>query len=111
MPTATIIPHHWKPSFDGDDDKGKQIGSVLNSSSSTVVIEDGSNDDQEGDPGRVIKGPTNSKLFGFSFTENGSPPVVTRQFFPMDESETGATSDAGGGGGPTASSGAFPRAH
>lgn len=100
-----------KTSFDGDDDKGKRVGSVSNSSSSAVVIEDGSDDDQDGDRGRVIKRPSNSKLFGFSFTENGSPPVVTRQFFPVDESETGATSGAGGGGGPTASAGAFPRAH
>ncbi|XP_059457931.1 floral homeotic protein APETALA 2 isoform X1 [Corylus avellana] len=98
-----------KTSFDGDDDKGKRVGSVSNSSSSAVVIEDGSDDDQDCDPGRVIKRPTNSKLFGFSFTENGSPPVVTRQFFPVDESETGATSGAAGG--PTASAGAFPRAH
>jgi len=101
-----------KASFDGDDDKGKRVGSVSNSSSSAVVIEDGSDDDQDGDRGRVIKRPSNSnignsKLFGFSFTENGSPPVVTRQFFPVDESETGATS----GGGPTASAGVFPRAH
>jgi hypothetical protein len=76
-----------------------------------VVIEDGSNDDQDGNRGRVIKRPSNSKLFGFSFIENSSPLVVTRQFFLMDESKTGATSDAGGGSGPTASAGAFPQVH
>nr|AEL29576.1 APETALA2 [Betula platyphylla] len=103
-----------KTSFDGDDDKGKRVGSVSNSSSSAVVIEDGSDDDQDGDPGRLTKRSTNnnsnsnSKLFGFSFAENSSPQAVTRQFFPMDESEAGATSGAGG---PTASAGAFPRAH
>lgn len=98
-----------KTSFDGDDDKGKRVGSVSNSSSSAVVIEDGSDDDQDCDRGRMIKrrGSSNSKLFGVSFTES-EPTPVTRQFFPVDESEMGATSDVGGG---STAAVAFPRAH
>ncbi|KAG6663158.1 hypothetical protein I3843_02G003200 [Carya illinoinensis] len=98
-----------KTSFDGDDDKGKRVGSVSNSSSSAVVIEDGSDDDQDGDRERMIKrrGGSNRKLFGFSFTET-DPTLVTRQFFPVEELEMGATSDAGVC--PTAAV-AFPRAH
>ncbi|KAF5463760.1 hypothetical protein F2P56_013900 [Juglans regia] len=98
-----------KTSFDGDDEKGKRVGSVSNSSSSAVVIEDGSDDDQDVERGKMIKrrGGSNSKLFGFSFMES-DPAPVTRQFFPVDESEMGVTNDAGAG--PTAAV-AFPRAH
>ncbi|KAF5451314.1 hypothetical protein F2P56_026430 [Juglans regia] len=98
-----------KTSFDGDDDKGKRVGSVSNSSSSAVVIEDGSDDDQDGDRERMIKrrGVSNSKLFGFSFTGT-DPTLVTRQFFPVEESEMGATSDAGVC---ATAAVAFPRSH
>uniref|UniRef100_A0A803PEP3 AP2/ERF domain-containing protein n=1 Tax=Cannabis sativa TaxID=3483 RepID=A0A803PEP3_CANSA len=71
-----------KTSVDGDDEKGKRVGSVSNSSSSAVVIEDGSDEEYGMDP---------------------SP--VTRNFFPVEESEMGPSSsilvggptDVGGG--------------
>ncbi|XP_022843350.1 floral homeotic protein APETALA 2-like [Olea europaea var. sylvestris] len=75
------------------DDKLKGVGSVSNSSSSAVVIEDAS-EDEDAERGRKKR---SSKIFGFSFAHNDddtdpcSSPV-TRQFFPVDESETGATS-------------------
>lgn len=99
-----------KTSFDGDDEKGKRVGSVSNSSSSALIIEDGSDDDQvDVERGKMIKrqGCTNKKLFGFSFMES-DPAPLTRQFFPVDESEMGVTSDAGAD--PTAVA-PFPRAH
>ncbi|KAK1383258.1 Floral homeotic protein APETALA 2 [Heracleum sosnowskyi] len=79
--------------FDGDGhvgygdefDKGKRVGSMSNSSSSAVVIEDGS---EEEDGSRRKR--TSSKIFGFSVGHNNSPelepPMITRQFFPVDES-------------------------
>ncbi|KAB1221008.1 hypothetical protein CJ030_MR3G029260 [Morella rubra] len=65
-----------KTSFDGDNDKGKRVGSMSNSSSSAVIIEDGSEDDQDGDKGSMIKrrGSSNIKLFGVSFTETNQHP-------------------------------------
>ncbi|GMY11795.1 floral homeotic protein APETALA 2-like isoform X1 [Fagus crenata] len=98
-----------KTSFDGDDDKGKRVGSVSNSSSSAVVIEDGSDDDQvDGDRGKIKR--HDSKLFGFSFTES-DPQPVTHQFFPVDESEMGATSGGAVVGGTDNTASTFPRAH
>ncbi|KAK9285945.1 hypothetical protein L1049_025147 [Liquidambar formosana] len=96
-----------KTSVDGDDEKGKRVGSISNenSSSSAVVIEDGS-DEEEGEKG--IK-KRSSKIFGFSVTHEDNycssetDPLVTRQFFPVEDSEMGSAT-AGGGG-------AFPRAH
>lgn len=98
-----------KTSIDGDDDKGKRVGSVSNSSSSAVVIEDGS--DEEDGGGRIKKRGSNSssKIFGFSVTQEDSmdsDPPVTRQFFPVEDSEMGTASGGGGGG-----AGSFPRAH
>ncbi|KAF8410097.1 hypothetical protein HHK36_002619 [Tetracentron sinense] len=96
-----------KTSIDGDDDKGKGTGSVSNenSSSSAMVIEDGS--DEEGGGGRRKR---SSKIFGFSVTpdENCSSetePVVTRQFFPVEESEMEIGTTGVGNTAP------FPRAH
>ncbi|KAJ7952833.1 Floral homeotic protein APETALA 2 [Quillaja saponaria] len=97
-----------KNSIDGDDDKGKWVGSVSNSSSSAVVIEDGS-DEEDAGRGRTFK-KRSSKIFGFSVTEDDSmdsDPPVTRQFFPVDEPDVSITSSGGGG----ASGSAFPRAH
>ncbi|XP_057981382.1 floral homeotic protein APETALA 2 [Malania oleifera] len=84
-----------KTSFDGDDDKGKGLGSASNenSSSSAVVIEDGSEEEEA--VGLLRK--RSSKIFGFSVTHDEncsseSDPPVTRQFFPMEESEMRASS-------------------
>ncbi|GAB4848996.1 AP-2 complex subunit beta [Ancistrocladus abbreviatus] len=111
-------------SLDGDDEKGKRVGSVSNenSSSSAVVVEDERSDDDEGGGGERKK--RCSKIFGFSVTHhnnnNGeanyycspeSEPLVTRQFLPMEEGEMGmptnlsATAVASGDGL------GFPRAH
>nr|QNI23743.1 AP2/ERF transcription factor [Camptotheca acuminata] len=91
-----------------DYDKGKRVGSVSNSSSSAVVIEEGSDDED-------CRRKRSSKIFGFSVSHNEdnwsseSEPPVTRQFFPMDDSEMGTTPVGGGEGGcgPVT----FPRAH
>lgn len=113
---------------EGEDDKGKRVGSVSNSSSSAVVIEDGCSDEEVGE----LKGgssrkrgtaPT-SRIFGFPVTAHNEdncssesdPPPVTRQFFPVDESEMGGgTSSGGNNEGASSGSGAglpnFPRAH
>ncbi|WOG93067.1 hypothetical protein DCAR_0312348 [Daucus carota subsp. sativus] len=94
--------------FDGDGpefDKGKRVGSMSNSSSSAVVIEDGS---EEEDGSRRKR--SSSKIFGFSVNNDNSPelepPVITRQFFPVDESvETmGIASEA-------SATSTFPRSH
>ncbi|KAJ8770757.1 hypothetical protein K2173_021404 [Erythroxylum novogranatense] len=101
-----------KTSADGEDEKGKRVGSMSNSSSSAVVIEDGSEEEEEDGSceraRRVIK-KRSSKIFGFSVPHEesmDSDPPVTRQFFPVDDQEMGATSGSGGGGGA-----GFPRAH
>ncbi|KAM7516502.1 hypothetical protein LguiA_006085 [Lonicera macranthoides] len=93
-----------------EDEKGKRVGSMSNSSSSAVVIEDGS-EEEEAAADRGTGRKRSSKIFGFSVTHNGdenysseSEPPVTRNFFPVEESEMG-TSPAGG----AASN--FPRAH
>lgn len=101
-----------KTSFDGDDDKGKRVGSMSNSSSSALVIEDGSDDDQDCDPKKFKRRSSPNKLFGFSFNE---PQPVTHQFFPVDESEMGATSGGALVGAVESTGGSsaatFPRAH
>ena len=75
----------------GDDDKGKRVGSVSNSSSSAVDDEDAGGQKRSG-----------SKIFGFSVTQpddtysSESDQPVTHQFFP--------SSDGGGAAN-------FPMAH
>ncbi|PWA52798.1 AP2-like ethylene-responsive transcription factor [Artemisia annua] len=68
-----------------EDKKGKRVGSVSNSSSSAVLVmqEDGVSDD-------------GSRMFGFSNSswESDHRPV-TRQFFPVDDSEVGSTISGG----------------
>ncbi|XP_021659825.2 floral homeotic protein APETALA 2 isoform X2 [Hevea brasiliensis] len=101
-----------KTSLDGEDDKGKRVGSVSNSSSSAVVIEDGSEEDGSGERGRIKK--RTSKIFGFSVAHDDSmesDPPVTRQFFPVEDQEMGATSGGSGSGGGGGSGAGFPRAH
>ncbi|KAJ9177284.1 hypothetical protein P3X46_012519 [Hevea brasiliensis] len=104
-----------KTSLDGDDEKGKRVGSVSNSSSSAVVIEDGSEEEDVSGEGCRIK-KRSSKIFGFSVTRDNSmesDPPVTRQFFPVEDQEMGATSGGSGGGGGGGGGGGvgFPRAH
>ncbi|XP_043710853.1 floral homeotic protein APETALA 2-like [Telopea speciosissima] len=103
-------------SVDGDDEKGKGVGSVSNdnSSSSAVVIEDGSEEEEEedgDDGGEGTRRKKSSKIFGFPVTTNNgnnncsseSEQVVTRQFFPTEEPEMGTTQGS--------ASAPFPRAH
>ncbi|KAA8547120.1 hypothetical protein F0562_003550 [Nyssa sinensis] len=93
-----------------DDDKGKRVGSLSNSSSSALVIEEGS-EEEDGERGRRKR---SSKIFGFSVTHNNdncsseSELPVTRQFFPVEDSETGTKS---GGGGGCVGATTLPRAH
>uniref|UniRef100_A0A5B6ZJT0 Putative transcription factor APETALA2 n=1 Tax=Davidia involucrata TaxID=16924 RepID=A0A5B6ZJT0_DAVIN len=94
-----------------DGVEGKRVGSVSNSSSSAVVIEEGS-DEEDGERGSRRK--RSSMIFGFSVTHNDdncsseSEPPVTRQFFPVEDSEAGTKS--GGGGGCVGATN-LPRAH
>ncbi|XP_039009600.1 floral homeotic protein APETALA 2-like [Hibiscus syriacus] len=96
-----------KTSVDGDEDKGKRIGSMSNSSSSALVVEDGS---EEEDGERVKAGlkKRSSRIFGFSVPHEeeeeecsmeSEPAHVTRQFFPLDQDQE------------TGSSSGFPKAH
>nr|AXR86367.1 apetala2 [Kerria japonica] len=110
-----------KTSADGDEEKGKRVGSVSNSSSSAVVIEEDGSDDEEDHqdvPTKLAKkrGGGGGKIFGFSVThgepmDSDPPAAVTRQFFPV-ELEMGLA--LAGGGDPasaSSSSSSFPRAH
>ncbi|XP_038999969.1 floral homeotic protein APETALA 2-like isoform X2 [Hibiscus syriacus] len=94
-----------KTSVDGDQDKGKRVGSVSNSNSSALVFEDGS---EEEDGERIKAGlkKRSSKIFGFSVPHEveecsmeSDPPPVTHQFFPLDQDQE------------TGSSSGFPQAH
>ncbi|XP_058186886.1 floral homeotic protein APETALA 2 isoform X1 [Rhododendron vialii] len=82
-----------------DEDKGKRVGSASNSSSSAIVLEEEGSEEEEVEVGRKRN---SNKIFGFSVSD--SDPLVTRQFFPLDESEVGTTSDE-------REAANFPRAH
>ncbi|XP_071724129.1 floral homeotic protein APETALA 2-like [Rutidosis leptorrhynchoides] len=93
------------------DEKGKWVGSISNSSSSAVVIEDGSDEELDTTEKRNI---SSSKIFGFSVEKSVDDSIadefpVTRQFFPVvGGGENGvAVSSAAA----AASTGMFPRAH
>ncbi|KAL2531848.1 Floral homeotic protein APETALA 2 [Abeliophyllum distichum] len=100
--------------FDGE--KGKRVGSEWNlSSSSLAAMEDGFSEEEDAERSGDGNKKRSSKIFGFSVSQDGddddigtcslgSEPPVTRQFFPVDESET--TVASGGGADPN-----FPRAH
>ncbi|OVA15871.1 AP2/ERF domain [Macleaya cordata] len=80
-----------KTSVDGEE-KGKGVGSFSNSSSSALVVSE-----EEESGGRKNK---SSMIFGFSVTHEDNcssenEPVVTRQFFPMEESEMAGTAMGG----------------
>ncbi|KAE8655158.1 Ethylene-responsive transcription factor RAP2-7 [Hibiscus syriacus] len=99
-----------KTSVDGDEDKGKRVGSVSNSSSSAVVIEDGSEEEDGERVKEALKKRSSKMIFGFSvpheedFVERSDPAPVTHQFFPLDQDpEMGVTSVGSGPG--------FPRAN
>ncbi|KAL7612294.1 hypothetical protein Lser_V15G07483 [Lactuca serriola] len=85
--------------------KGKRLGgSVSNSSSSIIVVDqdDGSDVDEDSNAGGLQKLKTtgDSRLFGFSMADNSSwdyNPPVTHQFFPLDDSEVGSTTFVGAG--------------
>lgn len=84
-------------SIDGDEDRAKWIGSInSNSSSSVVVMEDGS----DADEASVGEDEPLVHRKNFSVTH----PLATRQFFPLEDSDVGASSAAVGG------SATFPRA-
>ncbi|XP_022853293.1 AP2-like ethylene-responsive transcription factor TOE3 [Olea europaea var. sylvestris] len=103
-----------------EGERGKRVGSEWNfSSASLVPVEDGLSEEEEDAERSCGDGnkKRSSKIFGFSVSHDGddddddigpcslgSEPPVTRQFFPVDESETTVTS--GGGAAPD-----FPRAH
>ncbi|XP_059293575.1 floral homeotic protein APETALA 2-like isoform X1 [Lycium ferocissimum] len=94
--------------IEGDDEKGKRVGSVSNSSSSAVAIDDNISEDEDGEKAKK-KRSTPSKIFGFSMVGPGKgdeeqEQPVTRQFFPVDESDTTGAAAVNG-------STNFPRAH
>ncbi|XP_049384731.1 AP2-like ethylene-responsive transcription factor TOE3 isoform X2 [Solanum stenotomum] len=94
--------------FECDDEKGKRVGSVSNSSSSAVAVDDISEEELDGERGKKKRGTPPSKIFGFSMVGPGNgdeEQPVTRQFFPVDESEMGGVV-ATENGSPN-----FPRAH
>ncbi|GAA0169680.1 DNA-binding transcription factor [Lithospermum erythrorhizon] len=96
-----------------DDEKGKRVGSVSNSSSSAVVVEEDYLEEEDeamqAKPDSIFSGSSRSKIFGFPVArgdhvemfESGTP--VTRQFFPVDVSEIGDI--------PEEQAPEFPRAH
>ncbi|KAK7406523.1 hypothetical protein VNO78_08150 [Psophocarpus tetragonolobus] len=88
-----------------NDDKGKRVGSVSNSSSSAVLLEDGSEEEDSDRAGNATLDKTSSKIFGFSVTHDDSNHLpVTRQFFPVEDSEQPVSAAAAPGS-------SFPRAH
>ncbi|KAK9053250.1 hypothetical protein SSX86_029883 [Deinandra increscens subsp. villosa] len=85
---------------DDTSNKGKRVGWMSNSSSSVVFMEeDGGSDDENAERGSPGK--------------RGTDPPVTRQFFPVEDSEVGPTTSGGSGVGEGMVSPAttFPTAH
>ncbi|XP_049393940.1 AP2-like ethylene-responsive transcription factor TOE3 [Solanum stenotomum] len=76
--------------MEDESDEGTPVRSVSNSSSSAVlVVEDGNSSEEDGERGKKKKSSTPGKLFGFSVNDdNLEPPIVTRQFFPVDNEST-----------------------
>ncbi|XP_044470392.1 floral homeotic protein APETALA 2 isoform X2 [Mangifera indica] len=89
-----------KTSVDGDDEKGKRVGSISNSSSSAVLIDDGSDEEVAGERGLSLQ-RRSSKIFGLSLPHGNSKevidPPVTRQFFPVDQDPEMGSSSSGVG--------------
>ena len=76
---------------EGDEEKGKRVGSLSNSSSSAVVMEE---EEAEVEGGSDEEEPT---------------PMVTHQFFPLEETEIPTPLPHASA--PPATAPAFPRAH
>ncbi|KAM7263689.1 hypothetical protein ACFE04_001372 [Oxalis oulophora] len=96
--TANVISDEGSSPIDMDDDKGKRVGSVSNSSYSD---EEETYNNNNNNNNNMLKKRSN-KIFGFD-VDHSSP--VTHQFFPVDggagvESGVAATT-----------TGMFPRAH
>ncbi|KAG4125450.1 hypothetical protein ERO13_D10G096900v2 [Gossypium hirsutum] len=92
----------------GDAGNCKRFGSMSNPCSSAVVIEDGSEEEEDREGVKTALKKKGSKIFGFSMPydeeesmESSDPTPVTRQLFPLDEDP-----EMGTGAGP-----GFPRAH
>lgn len=117
-----------KTSLDGDEDKAKRVGvggSVSNSSSSAIVIEEDSEEDNNNNNNRSMVKKKNSKIFGFSVTQEQEQEQeqeeeesldsenfpVTRNFFPMDQEAENMVVASSGGNGTSSCSSTFPRAH
>ncbi|KAJ8764562.1 hypothetical protein K2173_006302 [Erythroxylum novogranatense] len=85
-----------KTSVDGEDEKGKRVGSMSNSSSSAVFVEEGSEEEEvdgSGERARSTIKKRSSEIFGFPVPDTiDSGPLVTRQFFPVGDQEMGANS-------------------
>ncbi|XP_071705557.1 AP2-like ethylene-responsive transcription factor TOE3 isoform X2 [Rutidosis leptorrhynchoides] len=84
-----------------NDNKGKQhVGGSSNSSSSVMVIDQSDDDEDDSeqpgfDVGLRKLGTGDSRLFGFSMTDNSSydhNPPVTHQFFPSMDGQGSTTS-------------------
>ncbi|XP_027914307.1 floral homeotic protein APETALA 2-like isoform X2 [Vigna unguiculata] len=89
-----------------DDDKGRRVGYVSNSSSSAVVLEDGLEEEDSDRGGSRTLERKSSKIFGFSVTHNDSDhPPVTQQFFSVDSDLPVSEAAA------VARGSSFPRAH
>ncbi|XP_014520981.1 AP2-like ethylene-responsive transcription factor TOE3 isoform X1 [Vigna radiata var. radiata] len=90
-----------------DDDKGRRVGYVSNSSSSAVVLEDGLEEEDSDRGGSRTLERKSSKIFGFSVTHNDSDhPPVTQQFFSVEDSDLPVSEAVAVGGGSS-----FPQAH
>ncbi|KAD3640907.1 hypothetical protein E3N88_30130 [Mikania micrantha] len=100
-----------------DTNKGKRVGSMSNSNSSAVVMEEDGGSDEDNseiETPRELASTGDQKLFGFAMPENsssGSDPPVTRQFFPVEDSEVGPTTSGGVGEGMISPASTFPTAH
>ncbi|TMX03286.1 hypothetical protein EJD97_017213 [Solanum chilense] len=74
-----------------ESDEGITVRSESNSiSSALLVVEDGNSSEEDGEKGKKKKSNnTPGKIFGFSIKDhNLESPVVTRQFFPVDNEST-----------------------
>ncbi|KAL8200573.1 hypothetical protein R6Q57_011912 [Mikania cordata] len=100
-----------------DANKGKRVGSMSNSNSSAVVMEEDGGSDEDNseiETPRELASTGDQKLFGLAMPENsssGSDPPVTRQFFPVEDSEVGPTTSGGVGEGMISAASTFPTAH